>query len=70
MPIRRNLAAILKRLVGKAFVLTGTGPDCVPVIMRQAIGRISLRQAMRMSGVVSLDDPRLDQLMASLAREG
>ncbi|RUX02568.1 XRE family transcriptional regulator [Mesorhizobium sp. M8A.F.Ca.ET.059.01.1.1] len=57
-------------LVGRAFVLTGAGPACLPVIMRQEVGRISLRQAMRMSGVVSLDDPRLDPLVASLAREG
>ncbi|MBZ9742145.1 MULTISPECIES: helix-turn-helix domain-containing protein [unclassified Mesorhizobium] len=57
-------------LVGKAFVLTGAGPACIKVIMRQEVGRIGLRQAMRMSGVVSLDDPRLDQLVASLAREG
>lgn len=57
-------------LVGQAFVLTGAGPACLPVIMRQQVGRISLRQAMRMSGVVSLDDPRLDPLVASLAREG
>ena len=57
-------------LVGKAFVLTGAGPVCVKVIMRQEVDRISLRQAMRMSGVVSLDDPGLDQLVASLAREG
>jgi hypothetical protein len=57
-------------LVGKAFVLTGSGPACVPVIMRQQVGRISLRQAMQMSGVVSLDDPHLDPLVASLAREG
>lgn len=44
------------------------GPVCLPVLMRQE-GR-SPRQAMPMSGVVSLDDPRLDQLVASLAREG
>jgi transcriptional regulator with XRE-family HTH domain len=57
-------------LVGNAFVLTGAGPACVKVIMRQQVGRISLRQALQMSGVVSLDDPRLDQLVASLVREG
>ncbi|WP_246680506.1 hypothetical protein [Mesorhizobium sp. B2-4-13] len=56
-------------LVGQAFVLTGAGPACLPVIMRQQVGRISLRHAMRMCGVVSLDDTRLDQLVASLARE-
>ncbi|MBZ9756389.1 hypothetical protein LB524_13920 [Mesorhizobium sp. ESP6-5] len=55
-------------LVGQAFV-TGAGPACLPVIMRQQVGRISLRHAMRMCGVVSLDDTRLDQLVASLARE-
>ncbi|OBQ73341.1 transcriptional regulator [Mesorhizobium erdmanii] len=57
-------------LVGNAYVLTQAGPACVKVIMRQEVGRISLRQAMRMSGVVSLDDPHLDQLVASLVREG
>jgi len=57
-------------LVGNAFVLTGTRPVCVKVIMRQQVGRISLRQALQMSGIVSLDDPRLDQLVASLVREG
>lgn len=57
-------------LVGKAFVLTGAGPACIQVIMRQQVGRTSLRQAMTMCGVVSLDDPRLDQLVASIAREG
>jgi len=57
-------------LVGNAFVLTGSGPVCVKVIMRQEVGRIGLRRALQMSGVVSLDDPRLDQLVASLAREG
>lgn len=57
-------------LVGNAFVLTGTRPVCVKVIMRREVGRISLRQTLRMTGLVSLDDPRLDQLVASLAREG
>ncbi|TPN13063.1 helix-turn-helix transcriptional regulator [Mesorhizobium sp. B2-3-3] len=57
-------------LVGKAFVLTGAGPVCVRVIMRQELGGISLKQAMRISGIVSLDDPRLDHLVASLVREG
>jgi len=57
-------------LVGNAFILTAVGPVCVKVIMRQEVRRISLRQALRMSGVVSLDDPRLDQLVASLVREG
>ncbi|PBB66303.1 transcriptional regulator [Mesorhizobium sp. WSM4312] len=57
-------------LVGNAFVLTGTRPVCVKVIMRREVGRIGLRQTLRMTGLVSLDDPRLDQLVASLAREG
>jgi len=57
-------------LVGKAFVLTGSGPACVSVIMRQAVGRISLRQMLGMCRPVSLDDPLLDQLVASLVREG
>lgn len=57
-------------LVGNAFVLTGTRPVCVKVIMRQEVRRISLRQALRMSGLVSLDDPSLDRIVASLMREG
>ena len=57
-------------LVGNAFVLTGSGPACVSVIMRQAVGRISLRQMLGMCRPVSLDDPLLDQLVASLVREG
>jgi transcriptional regulator with XRE-family HTH domain len=57
-------------LIGKAFVLTGSGPASVSVIMRQHVTRISTRQAMRMSRVVRLDDPDVDQLVASLAREG
>nr|WP_246723932.1 XRE family transcriptional regulator [Mesorhizobium japonicum] len=57
-------------LVGNAFVLTGTRPVCVKVIMRREVRRISLRQALRMTGLVSLDDPRLDRLVTSLVREG
>ncbi|QKC82698.1 helix-turn-helix transcriptional regulator [Mesorhizobium sp. NZP2077] len=57
-------------LIGSAFVLTSSGPASVSVIMRQETGRISLRHALQMSGVVSLDDPRLDQLVASLVHEG
>ncbi|QND55918.1 helix-turn-helix domain-containing protein [Mesorhizobium huakuii] len=57
-------------LVGNAFILTHAGPVSVKVIMRQEVRRISLRQALQMSGIVSLDDPRLDQLVASLFREG
>ncbi|MCA0045853.1 helix-turn-helix domain-containing protein [Mesorhizobium sp. B283B1A] len=56
-------------LVGNAFILTAAGPVCVPVIMRQQVGRISLRQALQMSRVVSLDDPGVDQLVVSLVRE-
>jgi len=57
-------------LVGKAFVLTGSGPACVSVIMRQEVGRISLRQVLGMCRPVSLDDPLLDQIVVSLVREG
>jgi transcriptional regulator with XRE-family HTH domain len=56
-------------LIGNAFVLTGSGPAGVSVIMRQAIGRLSLRQALRMCQPVSLDDPLLDRLVVSLVRE-
>ncbi|AEH87615.1 MULTISPECIES: helix-turn-helix domain-containing protein [Mesorhizobium] len=56
-------------LVGNAFILTAAGPVCVPVIMRQQVGRISLRQALQMSRMVSLDDPGVDQLVVSLVRE-
>jgi hypothetical protein len=37
--------------------------------MRRDVARISLRQAMRMAHVVGLDDPGVDPLVASLARE-
>lgn len=56
-------------LVGRAIVLTGSGPAFVSVIMRRDVARISLRQAMRMAHVVGLDDPGVDPLVASLARE-
>ncbi|RUX91434.1 MULTISPECIES: helix-turn-helix transcriptional regulator [unclassified Mesorhizobium] len=56
-------------LVGSAFVLTGSGPACVSVIMRQDVTRISMRRALQMAHVVSLDDPGVDQLVVSLARE-
>ncbi|MFB9980001.1 helix-turn-helix domain-containing protein [Mesorhizobium kowhaii] len=56
-------------LVGRAIVLAGPGPAFVSVIMRQDVTRISLRQAMRMAHIVRLDDPGVDNLVASLARE-
>lgn len=56
-------------LIGKAFVLAGSGPACVSVIMRQDVTRISTRQAVQMSRVVRLDDPHVDQLVVSLVRE-
>ena len=56
-------------LVGRAIVLTGSGPAFVSVIMRQDVTRISLRRAMQMAHVVSLDDPGVDLLVVSLARE-
>jgi transcriptional regulator with XRE-family HTH domain len=56
-------------LVGNAFILTGSGPACVSVIMRQDVTRISMRRAMQMAHIVRLDDPGVDQLVASLARE-
>jgi len=57
-------------LVGKAFVLTGSGPAFVSVIMRQDVTRTSTRQAMRMSHPIRLDDRDVDPLVVSLAREG
>jgi len=39
-------------------------------IMRQEVGRISLRQVLGMCRPVSLDDPLLDQIVVSLVREG
>lgn len=56
-------------LVGRAIVLTGSGPAFVSVIMRRDVTRISPRQAMRMAHTVSLDDPGVDPLVSSLARE-
>ena len=56
-------------LRGTAMVLTGAGPAFVSVIMRQHVTRIRPRDAIRMAHVVSLDDPSLDQLVASLTRE-
>ncbi|WP_027059855.1 helix-turn-helix domain-containing protein [Mesorhizobium loti] len=57
-------------LVGKAIVLTGSGPAFVSVIMRQEVTRIGKKRAMEMAHIVSLDDPGLDQLVVSLIREG
>lgn len=56
-------------LVGSAFVLTGSGPACVSVIMRQDVTRISMRRALQMAHIVRLDEPNVDQLVASFARE-
>lgn len=56
-------------LVGRAIVLTGSGPASVSVIMRQDVARISMRRALQMAHIVSLDDPSVDQLVVSLARE-
>ncbi|QKD02693.1 helix-turn-helix domain-containing protein [Mesorhizobium loti] len=57
-------------LVGKAIVLTGSGPAFVTAIMRQEVTRIGKRRAMQMAHIVSFDDPGLDQLVVSLIREG
>ncbi|MBN9216498.1 MAG: helix-turn-helix transcriptional regulator [Mesorhizobium sp.] len=57
-------------LVGRAMVLTGSGPAFVSAIMRQHVTWISRRQAMRMAHIVRLDDPAVDQLVVSLMREG
>ncbi|QPC95155.1 helix-turn-helix transcriptional regulator [Mesorhizobium sp. INR15] len=56
-------------LVGKAMVLTGSGPAFVSVIMRQQVTRMSTKQAMRLVRVVRIDDPGVDKLVVSLARE-
>jgi hypothetical protein len=56
-------------LVGRAIVLTESGPTFVSAIMRRDLTRISLKQAMRMAHIVRLDDPDVDHLVASLARE-
>ncbi|MER9296701.1 helix-turn-helix transcriptional regulator [Mesorhizobium sp. M0621] len=56
-------------LVGKAIVLAGSGPAFVSVIMRQDVTGISMRRAMQIAHIVSLDDPGVDRLVVSLARE-
>lgn len=56
-------------LIGKAMLLTEAGPAFVSVIMRQDVS-IGPRQAIRMAHVVKLDDPSLDHLVVSLARDG
>lgn len=56
-------------LVGRAIVLTGSGPAFVSVIMRQDVARISMRRALQMAHIVSLDDPSVDRLVVSLPRE-
>jgi transcriptional regulator with XRE-family HTH domain len=56
-------------LVGSAIVLARSGPAVVSVIMRQDVTRISMRRALRMAHVVRLDDPGVDRLVVSLARE-
>ena len=48
-------------LVGRAIVLTGSGPAFVSAIMRQDVTTIGIRQAMQMAHVVRLDDPGVDQ---------
>ncbi|MBZ9975887.1 helix-turn-helix transcriptional regulator [Mesorhizobium sp. B2-3-14] len=57
-------------LTGKAMLLTEAGPAFVSVIMRQDRSNIRPRHAIRMAHVVRLDDPSLDQLVVSLARDG
>lgn len=57
-------------LVGKAMLLTETGPAFVSVIMRQDMSGIRPRHAIRMAHVVKLDDPGIDPLVVSLARDG
>ena len=56
-------------LIGRAIVLTGSGPAFVSAIMRQDVTRMSMRRAMQMAHIVRLDDPGVDQLVVSLARE-
>jgi hypothetical protein len=56
-------------LIGRAIVLTGSGPAFVSAIMRQDVTRMSMRRAMQMAYIVRLDDPGVDQLVVSLARE-
>lgn len=57
-------------LTGKAMLLTEAGPAFVSVIMRQDMSNIPPRHAIRMAHVVRLDDPGVDQLVVSLARDG
>ena len=57
-------------LTGKAMLLTETGPAFVSVIMRQDTGSIPPRQAIKMAHVIRLDDPGVDPLVVSLARDG
>ncbi|TPK60998.1 helix-turn-helix transcriptional regulator [Mesorhizobium sp. B2-4-19] len=57
-------------LTGKAMLLTEAGPAFVSVIMRQDMSGIRPRHAIRMAHVVGLDDPGIDQLVVSLARDG
>jgi hypothetical protein len=52
------------------MLLTEAGPAFVSVIMRQDMSGIRPRHAIRMAHVVRLDDPGIDQLVASLARDG
>ncbi|RWC54584.1 helix-turn-helix transcriptional regulator [Mesorhizobium sp.] len=56
-------------LVGRAIVLTGSGPALVSVIMRQDFTRIGMKRAMQMAHIVKLDDTSVDRLVVSLARE-
>ncbi|MER9331051.1 helix-turn-helix transcriptional regulator [Mesorhizobium sp. M0152] len=56
-------------LTGKAMLLTEAGPAFVSVIMRQDMANIRPRHAIRMAHVVKLDDPSVDQLVVSLARD-
>ncbi|WP_421915681.1 XRE family transcriptional regulator [Mesorhizobium sp.] len=57
-------------LIGKAMLLTESGPAFVSVIMRQEVANIGAREAIRMAHVVRLDDPGVDQLVVSLTRDG
>ncbi|MER8695054.1 helix-turn-helix transcriptional regulator [Mesorhizobium opportunistum] len=56
-------------LIGKAMLLTEAGPAFVSVIMRQDLSGIPARHAIRMAHVVGFDDPAIDQLVVSLARD-
>ncbi|MER9290094.1 helix-turn-helix transcriptional regulator [Mesorhizobium sp. M0518] len=57
-------------LMGKAMLLTESGPAFVSVIMRRDIANIHPRDAISMAHVISLDDPGIDQLVVSLTRDG